>query len=273
MAKTKDDTKTGTDVAVAETKLPADLQAAYGGQPSGFENDRVDDFVIPFYTILQGISPQVAAGIGLPGKIINVSTNELFEKINLVAVRKVVQFIEWRPNRGGFVAAYPVDHPVVAECKAAWQSENPGENVQFAKLVTKAGNDLMETKYIYGVLADENKKPMGYGVIGFSSTKIKKFNAWNTDAKNKLGQFGLPLHALVWTFGVTKERNEKGEFYNWGTSLFGGKVDFATVSPSADADLFQAVAALMKRSDVKIDHSKERGDEGGAAPAGDNDAM
>jgi hypothetical protein len=251
---------TKEDTAVGAVGISQDALAAYAGQPTGFEKDRTSDFIVPFFTILQGLSPQMQTVEGAKlGKIINTSTNEMFDTINLVVCQKVVKFVEWAPNRGGLVAVHEPNSDFVK----ALQKE-VGDD-KFAKLITKEGNDVTEVKYILGAQCDENKKPMGFATIGFSVTKIKKFNAWNTDARNKLGQFGLPLHALVWTFGVMKDKNKKGEFFNWTHSLFGSNVKSAIVDPKADAELFDAVKGLMSREDVKIDHAQ------GAGEAGDDD--
>lgn len=259
----KADLKEGSkDVATASVGLPPELAAAYSGAPSGFEKDRATDYTVPYLTILQGLSPQMETVDGAKlGKIINVSTNEMFDSVNLVAVRKEFKYIEWAPNRGGLVAAHDPNSDFITKLKAQYKND------PFAKLITEQGNEVNETKYIVGVQCDDQKKPMGFVTIGFSVTKIKKFNSWNNDARNKLGQFGLPLHALVWTFGVTKDKNKKGEFYNWNHALFGGNVGAATVNPTTDLALFEAVKSLMA-SDAKIDLAGERGDEGG-----DGDAM
>ncbi len=261
--KAKEEPKPKNKAVATVAPSHPNVPAAYANQPTGFENDRIDDFVIPFFTILQGLSPQMQTVDGAKlGTIINTSSNEMFpDGINMVVCRKVYQYVEWLPNRGGFVGAHQPDSEVVKKALAAVDGD------KFSKLKTEAGNDLIESKYIYGVLCDGEKNPMGFAVIGFSSTKIKKYNAWNTDARNKLGQFGLPMHALAWHFGVTKERNAKGEFFNWTHTLLGGNKDAALVDPVADKALFEAVAGLMNRSDVKIDHGAERGDEA------DGDAM
>lgn len=251
-------------VATTEAKVPAvdeefaGALAAYGGQPTGFENDRQDDYIIPFFTILQGLSPQMQTVDGAKlGYVINTSSNELFPNgINLVVVQKRFNHVEWAPNRGGLVAVHDANSDVVKKAL-----EDVGGD-KYAKLHTDAGNDLMETKYLVGMLCDDDKVPLGMGSIGFAVTKIKRFNAWNTDARNKLAQFGLPLHALIWHFGVQKERNEKGEFFNWSHSLLGGSVKSAVVDPVANKPLFDAVAGLVKRADeVKLDHAGERGAE------------
>lgn len=236
------------------------LAAAYGGNiPTGFEADRADDFVIPFFTILQGLSPQMETVEGAKlGYIINTNSNELFANgINLAVAKKVIKYVEWLPNRGGLAAVHEPDSEFVAKVKKACGAEED----KFAKLVTEAGNSLNETKYIYGVLANDEKRPMGFGCIGFSVTKIKKYNAWNTDARNKLGEFGRPLHSLVWHFGSFKDKNAKGEFYNWNHSLFGGNINAATIHPVNDKPLFDAVGSLLGRADVKLDIAAERSTE------------
>lgn len=254
-------------------QLTGDLAAAYGTGPTGFENDTAADYVLPYITILQGLSPQCETVEGArPGIICNTTTNELIKDfIDVVVVRKEHKFVEWKPNRGGLVGAYHPDDPKVLNVLkkvggAKLAALNlPDNNYQLTKalkdlgidafkLKTEAGNDLMETFYNYVVMAKDGM-PTGFGCMAFSSTKNKKWKAWNTQARNNMGQWGLPVHALQYRFSPIKERNEKGEFYNWKSALTGDSKDTAIVMPGTP--LFNAVAEL-KGSDAKIDYGSER---------------
>lgn len=267
--KTKDATDTNLPATVKQTGSNIDAAAAadFGGM-TGFENENPDNYVIPFFTILQGLSPQMETVDGAKlGKIINVSTNEMFDKINLVAVRTERKFVEWAPNRGGLVAVHEPESEVVKKALAAVNGD------EYAPLKTEAGNDLLDTNYIRGVICDEEKRPMGFAALGFSKTKIKPFKAWWTDARNKLAQFGLPMPAIVWTFTSFKTKNAKGEFYNWKHSMFGGNVNNARVSSTDTPALLDAVKAMMARKDLKMDYGAERDTTGDNAGGGANDQM
>lgn len=255
-AATKQDVAT---VSPAEAKALA-LKAELAG--SGFENDTHEDYVLPFFTILQGLSPQMETVDGAKlGLIINTTTNALYgTSIDFVAVRKEHKFVEWLPNRGGFVAAYDPEDPIVKKLQAE------SGNDKFAKLQTEAGNDLIDTKYLYGIRVVDGE-PVGFGCIAFSSTKMKKFNAWNTSARELFMSTRLKMHDVVYRFQSGKDKNKKGEFFNWMQfGRAGATLEEAKVKPGSALAL---AIDDFRGKDVKLDHAAERpGDE-----AGDGDSM
>jgi hypothetical protein len=242
--------------AVQETaKAPAVAAeyAAMGG--TGFEDATADDYVLPFYTILQGLSPQIETVDGAkPGLIINTTSNALKgTSMDFVTARREHEYVEWLPNRGGFVAKHKPDSAVVKEALAKVKGD------RFTKLILDNGNLLVETFYLYGVVV-ENMEPVGLGCLAFASTKIKKYKAWYTQAQEKLVSHKVPMAALCYRWSTAKEKNTKGEFYNWAFGLAGGDVEASKVKPGTA--LFKTVMDLLSAKDIKVDHSKEGGGSG-----------
>lgn len=238
--------------AMQEQAKPPAVSAEYAAMGTGFEDATADDYVLPFYTILQGLSPQIETVDGAkPGIIINTTSNALKGgSIDFVTVRREHNYVEWLPNRGGFVKKHEVDSAVVKEGLASVKGD------KFAKIVLPSGNLLVETFYLYGVLAD-NMEPIGLGCLAFSSTKIKKYKAWYTQAQEKLVSHKVPMAALCYRWSTAKEKNTKGEFYNWAFGLAGADVEASKVVPGTE--LFKTVMSLLSAKDIKVDHSKEGG--------------
>lgn len=269
MAKAKDTSETlpavvADNAVMSEADILKALATRSDDGPTGFEGDDASDRVLPFYNILQGLSPQMRTVDGAKlGSVINTATNELFHAgINIVPVRKDYKFMEWKPNQGGIVGAHAPDSEVVAKARAAAGGD------QFAKLKTDAGNDLVETKYVTGVVCDDTLTPLGFGVVAFKSTSLKVYKRWNEAAASKSNVWKTKLWELVWHLGVVTERNEKGEFYNWNPAVFGGRLETAFVRPGSKLAL--AIKELQGES-FKIDHANEGGATAGNA-AGNNDS-
>ncbi|MGH6639333.1 MAG: hypothetical protein ACREBY_12145, partial [Polaromonas sp.] len=212
----------------------------YAGQ--GFEGQSSDDMVMPFLTILQALSPQVQEGPLRPGMLLDTVTGETWDGksgIPFVPATTQHKFVEWRPrdSGGGFVGHLSPTDPIVEECR---------RTQEFGKWHTVGGNDLVETFYVYGILATETPRQQ---VIAFSGARIKKYRAWMTKARTVQVPSGnnrmniAPLFAHRYRLRTILEKNPKGTYYNWDTIDFdGGDQVFARLS-HVDP-LFQAAAAL-----------------------------
>jgi hypothetical protein len=258
----KDDPKVQASVPAVKKAAQVAVAEGFEGIDTGFEGVKADEYVIPFYTILQGLSPQMETVEGARlGHIINTTTNELKgTAINFVVVRRDHKFVEWLPNRGGFVASHDPESELVKKCQAEVGND------PFSKLTSDEGNDVLDTYYLFGVLCDENFNPTGLGVIGFTSTKIKKYKAWLSYASERLSTQGLPMPALVYKFSTFKDKNKKGEFYNWAFSLAKEDVEASRVRPGTQ--LYDMVMSVSKaKADLKADVAGER------KADGDTDAM
>jgi hypothetical protein len=205
---------------------------------AGFENQTGADYSIPFIAVLQQMSPQCGdprdGGTegAKPGMLFNTVTGEIWdgrEGVEFVPGTTEHVFVEWVPREkgGGMVTRHAVDSDVVRNARA--------RGGDFGKLKTSAGNDLIETFYVYGVIC-ANGEPSERVVLAFTSTKIKIYKHWNTKVgffmvPTKNGKARPPLFSHLVKITSTKEKNNKGEFYNFTLSPANGDVAKSLLRP------------------------------------------
>lgn len=240
--------KTSTEVAVKDTNTEVAEYGAYADYAgAGFENQTSDDYSIPFLQILQAISPQIQENDALRlGMILNTVTGEVFDgKVGVTFIPATTQhqFVEWIPRDagGGFVAVHETTSDLVRACVAAQE---------FGTYTTPEGNDLIETFYVYGIMIDADGNA-SEAVIGFSSTKIKKYKGWMTKAKTIQiplpdgRRIPAPLFAHRYRLKTVSEKNKKGQFFNWDAIVFDGEnAQAARLLPSDP--LFQAAVGIKR---------------------------
>lgn len=237
------------EVAAAKTTAVGAVidYSEFSGQ--GFEGQTRADLSIPFIGVLQALSPAVEKLNGAKaGMLINTVTEELFDtKDGITFVPAVTQhvFVEWVPRNkgGGFVGIHAINGEVVkkAQATAAAEAEKTGKDTGFL-LTTEAGNDLIETFYVYGVQTDGDAA-VGMAVIAFTSTKIKVYKKFNTKVRTHLvaladgRRVNPPLFANLVRISSFKDKNNKGEFFNF------------QLSPAEGGDL---KASLLKTDDPRF---------------------
>ena len=273
MTKNKDkDAKTESAVAVKAggQVVPFDY-GDHKGQ--GFENQSGADIVLPFISLLQSNSPQVENPVGeggiegaRSGMLINSLTETLWdgkEGVEFIPAITEHQYVEWikRTAGGGFVGRHDPGSTVVENAKANGTPIN--------ELETEAGNDLVETFYVYGVIVDDGT-PMPV-VLAFNSTKIKIYKKWNT----KLLLFGqkaqIPLMAHLTRLGSSQERNTKGAFANYTLTPAGGGLIDSLLDPSDERFVAAAsVREMILEGSARASFETQQGSSGaGGATGGD----
>lgn len=234
----EEDKKTaGKDLAA--TKGGALVTHNYGEDAgAGFENQTSADVSIPFLAVLQAMSPQCEGEDAKyrPGQLFNTVSEEAIkgsEGILFVPGTTKHVFVEWRPRDagGGIVNVYEPTDPVVVKAQ--------NEATEFGKL--KVGsNDLIETFYVYGVHVDEDKETvLGPLVLAFTSTKIKKYKAWNSRlnmfAHKKAGLPAKPpLFAHLTRVTSVNDENTKGKFHNFQLAPATGEVATSLLAPDSE---------------------------------------
>lgn len=256
MAGKKDEAAKGDQLPSAQVNQTALAEYAafeeFAG--SGFENQTSDDYAIPFLSVLQALSPQLQPDAGRDdlkqGMIFNTVTGEGFSgKDGIVFVPAITQhnYIEFKPrdSGGGFVGAHPVDDPMVlAAIKAS---------TEFGKYTSPDGNELIETFSVYGVVVMEDGST-GDAVIGFTSSKIKKYKGWMTKAKTIQiplpdgRRIPAPLFAHRYRLKTVSEKNSKGTFFNWDIAFDGTSAVEARLLPTDP--LFQSALAIKSLLDT-----------------------
>lgn len=204
----------GTQVVKKDAALPS--VPDYGQDAgTGFEGTKGSDLSIPFLAILQSNSPQVEEGTvegAKPGMLFNTVTGELIdgaEGFVFLPVHKEHAYVEWVPRTkgGGFVALHDPDDQLIRDAKAA-------SDQTFGRIPLDNGNELTETHYVYGLILDaDGGSTVSFGVISFTSTKIKPYRDWFTSMYTLKGR--PPLFANRARIKTTKQKNEKGTYFNF----------------------------------------------------------
>ena len=229
------------DENALQTTAPGAVVAYnYGDEAgAGFEGTKGTDLSIPFLNVLQSNSPQVEDQKpegAAAGMLFNTVTGELVpvgESVNFLPVLKQDAYVEWVPREkgGGFVGVYSADAPEVKKAQAA-------QTDKFGKLFTEAGNDLIETHYMYGLLLDESgQSTQGFAVLAFTSTKIKPFRDWTTAMYMVKGR--PPIYAFRAKISTIKQKNDKGSYYNFSIAPLGKTWVESLINPQSEADLLK----------------------------------
>lgn len=262
--------KAGVPAKTAKAAPPAAYD--YGeDEGAGYEGQSSADVLIPFLTVLQQLSPQVEdIDAAKPGMLINTVTNDLFDgEAGVVFVPATTEhcYIEWVPrDEGGgggqgFVGRHEIDSDVVKKAR---------DTQEFGKYRTEAGNHLVETFYVYGVLVTpDGIEPM---VVAFSSTKIKPYKGWMTKARSI--QIHLPdgrritppLFAHRFRITTIKQKNPKGTFHNFVVGFDGA--DASSARLSTDDEIYMAarsIKEMVQGGQAKADMSAGDGSEAGSS--------
>lgn len=207
------------DLAVKEDHLPVTAidygeYAGIGGNDIGSEG-----LAIPFINVLQALSPQVTEQTvpgARSGQFFNTVTQELTDGNEGLIIQPIYEeyvFVEWTPREkgGGFIAVHRADDDLVKETLHEDRRDDKG------KLLTADGNSLVETFQVYvRLLTSDGKDGLGFGVVSFTSTKIKSYRAWKTsrDTIRGVSRENTPVfaHRAKLTTLLSKNKNNQS-FY------------------------------------------------------------
>ena len=250
-----------------EPGLPMEMDFS-GDAGQGFENTSMDDFVVPFLTILQKMSPVCdeddPAHIdgAKPGLFFNLSTQQVYEELIIVPAAYQRMFAEWVPREsgGGFRGHHLPESPEVSSA----QRDDHG------KFVLKNGNHLTDTRYHF-VLLLSNGRP-DRAVIAMSSTQIKKSRLWMTAMRNLEmttpdgKKFTPPMFSHVYRLTTVAESNDQGTWKGY-------KIECARSLTKEEGNVYQAAKDFRKEVEsgrIKVEESERGASESNANPRDDD---
>lgn len=209
----------------------------------GFEETTAQDLSIPFINILQSNSPECEDGEAKPGQIVNTVTKEIIDgKKGLVVIPcfKDEKWVEWKPRTagGGLVGSHLPESKFVQDLITKnGNSKIPPVGDDGKRVPFKNGsNDVIETHYMYVlILDDEGTSPMGFGVIPFSSTKIKPFRDWITAMYMLRGK--PPIFANRALIKTEKQTANNQTFYNIKIAPFKENWSSSLINPNEEREL------------------------------------
>jgi len=232
---------------------------------AGWDNTSQDDFSIPFLNQLQALSPEVQAGEDTEiegakvGMFINSVTRTLYTDVVFVPVQTEHVFVEWVPQTegGGFVGVHQLDSDVVAEAR---------NRATDRKLTTPAGNDLVETFYVYALIlpAPGAEEASEMVVMAFSKTKIKRYKAIMTRLRTLKGSANIPLFAHQIRMTATGEKNAAGQPYKNVELNPAVEGDVAASLLPPDSPILEGAAGFLE----SIASGERKADHGTAADDG-----
>jgi hypothetical protein len=186
-----------------------------GGDASGFEQLTTDVMAYPFLRVLQAMSPALKPSspeyqdTARQGMLLNSISHTLFTPPLSVVVGKFEHyFIEWKPNRGGFVSAHD---PEAIQRRIALGDLTRNERNQLCDDKTK--NLFNETYMYYVVLPDYLEE--GIMLLALSSTQLKEARKWNRLLVSTLipgtGRKALP-YFMKWELTTPEVKNDRGSW-------------------------------------------------------------
>ena len=229
----------------------------------GLEGFSAQEQLIPFITVLQGLSPQLnpnkpeyVEGAQM-GMLFDTATKEVLgNQLKIVPVWRDHQYTEWVPrndvtypdgrvirgNSGG--NGFRGIHGTLPSSPAGRALSEAvtkyGQSAQFRPIPFKnveTGEDTVlidqwNLGVIYGY-PDLTAETASRAMIAFTSTKIKAYKEFGTilskirypSTRRPGVMLEPPLWAHVWILGVVSQSNNKGEFYNFTLRLNKGPKD------------------------------------------------
>ena len=209
---------------------------------------RAEDNLVPFIKLLQKGSPEVnrnedayieGAGAGdillrNPDVVVSGNDGIIFQPCH-----HSVMWVEWHPDRGGFVANYdrenpPVDMVQAKEAKRRFYRDN--------------GNELVETGYYAGYIYRDGEPAMQC-VISLASTGHKFRKEFMSLMNRKVTKSGQSASMFTSLYRLTTQYNTNalGDWFTWKAT------DHAWASPEqvlAGKKLYQQLTSGEKQLEI-----------------------
>lgn len=180
---------------------------------------KAEDSIVPIVYVLQDQSPQVKkrdpkyVDGAEPGSLFLRGVNKVFDGKTGFLFQPAIfakDFVEWIPrdNGGGYVGRHdsmPEDATLVEDPK------NPNKK----SYVRKNGNEIVETRYYYGMLIDEETGERMPVVLAFSSSGHTVARNWMALMKAQKTKSGRPRPAYGCVYRVTtvERSNSAGNWF------------------------------------------------------------
>lgn len=199
-----------------KTEVNYEFLNEFAKDTAGYEGLDMSTAAIPFIRILQTLSPQLKKNKpefingSEEGDIVNSITGKIYEKPLRVVIGKFEHlFIEWKPNRGGFVQAHS-PKLIDQDPKYAMVEENGRMKLKD----TSNGNDIVETYIYYIILPDYIEDSVC--ILSLSSSQLKEARRLNrmllTTYIPGTSQKALP-HFIIWKMDTVEMSNDQGDWY------------------------------------------------------------
>lgn len=276
----------GTGLVVLANSPQALANYDYGDDgDSGFEGGK-DAVKMPWLRLAQGLTPQVETLDGLKaGHFFNTVTNEVYPGEGgylFVPVLFNEAIVEWEDRKEG--GGYVGQHDSEGEMYKAAVSALPngifsyGTDGKIIRPQSPEGNDLIDTKYVWGLYVNEATGDIMPAAIAFTSTHINSWKEWYTMAamQTYLAADGSrkkkPPFAHVYRVTSKKKTGEGNTWYVPQIAFAKGGTAKESLTAVALHDTARGLLDVVKKGAQKIDYGQQGGKAeavaGGAATGG-----
>lgn len=211
--------KKSTALAKAEQNSEISLFDDQG--PTGFEFVEKKDLIIPQLKIAQSMSeelkkqgPKYIEGLE-EGTIFDGSSDTIYEDgVQLIPVSFRTNYIEWEPNRGGFVQAHGQDSSILNQCDLVPDQQNPKRK----RHILPNGNEIVEHAEWYCINVTENFKHV---FLSMSVTQLGPSRKWLNAMKSEVltradgTKFHAPMWFRSWKATTAEDSNGKDTWSLW----------------------------------------------------------
>lgn len=212
---------------------------------TGFEDTTAESFKLPILKCLSKGSPQVdkedprfVPGAEV-GKFLNVSTNELYEELNVIVLAAKHEIFVWS-KEDKLVGVYPL----YEGRKLIVSDDGKGGSFDIA------GNKVTETISFYLMFADDTTTIV---VHSMNKTALKYAKSWTTRLK-ALKRNGKPVGVTwggVWNIKPSKNTGGNYIWYN-----IGGSPEFQRFITAEERDTFILPATEMLKEAI-VEHEEK----------------
>lgn len=263
---------TGTGLVVFEQPGGAVAEYDYSQDAGVGLEGGADAIKMPFIRLAQGLTPQVETVDGLKaGSYFNTITNEVFpgdKGFVFIPVLLNEKVVEWEGETGKGV--YVGSHDPESDLYRKAVAELPDGIFSFdsaGKIIrpkTPDGNELVHTRYAWGILYNEATGDITPAGISFSSTHTNAWKNWYSvvSTQTVVTPTGRTTKA-PWAFGYritsTKKSNDKGSWFVPQIAFAnGGKAELSKIPSNSElANVARGLYTLIKKGEVDIDMSAQ----------------
>jgi hypothetical protein len=255
-------------VATGNEHLPAHLRNLEDVAGLGNSSDP-NDSSLPFLSIIQTGSPQIKEEDAkfIPeakaGWIFNTATRTAWAArvgkqepgVLVIPCGYLKNFVEWKPNRGGYADTHPYDIEHIKKLGAK-KTKAVVEGKEREQIMLPNGNLLTETAYTFLMV---ERMPM---VLGASSTALGAMRDWMAYRRSqRLNGRELPSFAKTYRLQTVLQTRDANSWYNW---------KFSDNGYTEDAEEYE-LATMFARSVAKGEVAVGRPDYFIESPSSDGD--
>ena len=228
--------KAVAEVKPTNTSAPDWAMELVADSGAGFEDVQVQDLAMPFFKLLQSLSPETKRSEpayidgAQEGMWCDAIAKEVFDEIVFVPCKMVTHYIEWRTrkNGGGMVKNHGTDQALLKTCVV---DPETGRNV------TREGTEIVPTATWFGLVIEgtrggETLELSKRAVLTLSGTQQKVSRRWVSDAasiriKGSDGkQFAPPMFAMTYRLGSAATKNDQGSWFLATVARAGWLLDY-----------------------------------------------